>query len=921
MADVIPDANIDVQTSSIVPDVNMDERAALITSSLDKGAQPGELNQFLVSEQGWSQDEADTAIATALRTKLQFSLDKGAPQEELLNYVAETKGYDRDYLASVLQPKEPIELERDPDSIYEIDPNAPDADRSMEHETTFSTGEKPLTVEERAAKVENIHAKYSTIGKMAKGYFLGDKKARAEAKQESQELSTYIVDNLKSAGIEAVVDSKYGRILITDAKGNQVPYDSSLWESLVASRSEFGYGATAALAGEQAVLAGARAAGALVIPHPAVKVVAFAGGALTGAAGAVFGRRQDILRNALDTKEKIDSELMWSQLKDAGAADIVFSVAGLGILKAGAMTARGIYRAYDLLAQGNREGAYTALKEFMHLDDTQIDEIIKDWEQLSETAAPGLTRATKALNIIPRVTPGGEAIVSPAASLSPGTSTNIANEIHKRSQDLLDLADSTTSTTTSSIVRDELNAYKDTVKQVYTGAKEFAIQEMKDSGYTFDYSQLAIDPILKRTQSELTNPAMRERALNYMQRIRQLGGVTTEEGVEPTLRSFEDLLELRRTLNEFGSSRLVKNAKDIDLLTNIRSKIDGEITRAAKTHMEQPDEWLKLWKTARTEYGKMFQLEGNVLYKQIMRKGSPDKAVVNALMNRALSTDNTFREVIEKLPPKIRALTENAVLDGYINKFTVGEAGGMRATHFPQLAKQLETVPFTSKKAQDLKRAINSMANVFKNDVSLAQVTGTVHVPGFQSYLTTDPVVRAQFMIASSVFNHARRLAPTKSGNAVALITHAANVLENPRNVKTFKALMDALPDDPTLKSTLKAAQLELAKFGEKSQYPQVEVYRRAPAGKTLTASQGPLGEGIYYATSKGNTGATGKLSTRKVLPDRIANEDNIIEVLGERLEGRLTSKIIRETPELQELLQDKGYTGLSFKDHVLLFK
>ena len=230
---------------------------------------------------------------------------------------------------------------------------------------------------------------------------------------------------------------------------------------------------------------------------------------------------------------------MWDQLQEAGAADIIFSTIGTAAFKLGAIGARGIYRAYDLALQGNQEGAYRSLKELMHLDDEQVDEIIKGWENLagrevqpkSATARtlglPAL-RSTKALEIIPRTTPGGEAIVQPAAALDPVASANAAKEIDTRAKQIHDQSETSSSENISTILRDEAKTYKDNVKQVYTGVKEFGIQEMEGSSYRFDYSKLAIDPILERAVSELTNPALRDRALAYMQRIRHLGGITVD---------------------------------------------------------------------------------------------------------------------------------------------------------------------------------------------------------------------------------------------------------------------------------------------------------------------------------------------------------------------------------------------------------
>lgn len=927
--------------------------ALLISQSLSDGAPPHELKQFLVQEQGMSEEDANEGVDRAAKLKISSAFAQGAKPEEVTEFLL-SKGYDEGYLQTLMAaedeaPEAQQAAEAPPEDESFLDGLIRELKPAYKAMVDLRRQEFPEehTAEELSAKVANIHSKYATMPTAIQvGLGFGTEEDRAQAIADTLELNNLISSNLNANDITSQVDPKTGDIWVQNEAGTWDELDIGLWDSLVASRGEI-------LGGVGAGVAGAAAVKGLEIPGPPiVKAGAAATAAIiAGATGATFGRGVDITRNALETKEKIDSRLMWEQLKDAGAADIVFSVAGTALAKFGIAGAKSVYRAYDLVVKGNKEGAYKALKEFMHLDDGQIDEIIGGWEKATGKKAPGLMRSTKALSIIPRVQQGGEAIVGPATTLDPIASSTISKEIADRAADLIKTAETASSDRISTILRDELISYKDLVKQRYGGLKEFAIQEMAETGYKFDYSKLAIDPLLERTVKSLTNSAPREQALLFMQRIRELGGTAeeiitagtkqvqetrafrrggpeaitktvptevTKEVIVPTLRSFEDLLELRRVLNEFAGKKFIKNAKDIELMVNIRKRIDGEIARATKEHMPQADTWLGAWKEANTEYGKMFDMEANVLYRNIMRSGTTDKAVARQLMNRAMATDNTFRQVIEKLPPKIRALTENAVMQEFVEKFAIGEEGGMRAIQFPLLSKELSQIAFTTTKAQELKRTITAMADVFKNDVNLARVVGNMTVPKFQSYLTTDPVVRAKYEIASTVFNYIRRLAPTKRGNAVALVMKMGEVLEKPRNGKAFKELMKALPADPALKNSLKAAQLQIAGYGQKSDFPKVTIHRQAAPGKSLASSKGELGEGVYYTVGKQTPAEGQKTSSKSVLPTRIANEDNIKEALGI---DELTTKILRDNPQVQEVLKDKGFLGLSLKDKILIFK
>lgn len=914
--------------------------AVMISQALEEDLLPDEIKDYLVTEKGMSEADASNQVDQVVRERLKSALDQEIPAEEVVNYLVSEKGYDEEYVNSLLaKPK--------PERVY------PEAKPITEEEMVASVeaGEaiEELSPEERAAKVNDIYRKWGTLGKVVVGGFI-DPAYVEEAQIEQKLVSRFILENLSKEGHQVQLNPATGEILIQTPSGIWDELTPSVWEDIKAAGGE----TVGAVGG---AIAGGKAGAAMTPPvlpfvGPFAKPLGASLGAIVGGAtGAALGRGFDINRNALEVNETISKQLIISRMKDAAAADAIIGVLGLGAVKLASSVWRGFTRSYDLVAAGNKQGAYNSMKELMHLTDDQIDTIIKEWEDITGRTAPGMTRTSKALAIVPRVTPGGEAIVGPATKLDPVASANVAKEIDLRAKDLLDQVATATSDNISTILRDELSKYKASVKRIYSSTKEHGVRELENTGYSFDYSKLAIDPVLERATAELTNPAIRERALNLLARVRQLGGkevvterptkkavpsvildptgkpiekmvpaVTKEVEIQPSLRSFGDLLELRRVVNEFGSGKFIKNAKDIDLLATIRKNIDSEITRAANKHMENPKVWLKTWRKARTEYSKMFALESNVLHKAIMKSGGTDKKVAKQLMEKSMATDHVFREVVEKLPPQIRALTENTVMEEFVQQFTKGEAGGMRATHFPLLAEQLAQVPFTSPKAQSLKRVIADMARVFKNDVDLARVTGTIRTPQFQSYLTTDPIIRAKYEIASSVFNYIKRVLPGKKADAIALVMKMGKVLEKPQNAKTFDELLRALPADPELKNTLKAAQLELAKFGQRSVYPQVEVYRSAEPGKTFQVTKGPLGEGVYYNVTKKGAAkrAKGKMHTQRVLPGRIANESNIQEVLGDI---EITPKVIRENPQLQETLKAKGFEGLTLGKDVLIFK
>jgi len=164
------------------------------------------------------------------------------------------------------------------------------------------------------------------------------------------------------------------------------------------------------------------------------------------------------------------------------------------------------------------------------------------------------------------------------------------------------------------------------------------------------------------------------------------------------------------------------------------------------------------------------------------------------------------------LPKKTRAKVEGTVLDNLANKYTAGLEGGQRATNFPMLAKDIEGVVFSSPEARTTKKAILQLAEVFRNDIPLAQASGNIQIPKFQSFLTADPVIRAKFEIASGVFNSIKSFAPGSKNRALELVKVTAKVLENPVHAKSIKDLTEAMQGEIDIQPLLEQLASEAAK-------------------------------------------------------------------------------------------------------------
>jgi hypothetical protein len=243
----------------------------------------------------------------------------------------------------------------------------------------------------------------------------------------------------------------------------------------------------------------------------------------------------------------------------------------------------------------------------------------------------------------------------------------------------------------------------------------------------------------------------------------------------------------------------------------VLTNVDGAIRQGAEVVMENPQQWLSDYSLAKTQYAKMKGLERNVIARALRRPGLTEDSAVKALTKYITSIDGTFQDVMSSLPKESRKLTEGAVIDTLANKFAAGTEGGQRAIHFPLLDSELDKITLTTPSARKAKAALKEMASVFRNDVPLSQSTGNIQIPKFQSYLTVDPVVRAKFEIASSMFNWIKKMAPTSEQRNMALVSKTAKLLENPLNAKLMKEVMEESGGDVTLTKQLMDMQKQAA--------------------------------------------------------------------------------------------------------------
>ena len=626
------------------------------------------------------------------------------------------------------------------------------------------------------SKYNSMYKKYSDGINGIMGSITGNKDKVNEAAYDSLVLKNNLLKELQNQGIKDITLNKNNN-LVRVVNGVEEELDPSFIQDM--------YSAKGAIAGSVALGIVGAEAGAIAGPGGAL-----VGGIVGGALGAFGGKGIDIALNQLDIIQKIDSDLALQQMTEEGIVDAIGGVIGHQVFKGIAYAGTKAKNLYKFIQEQNIEGAKDFANKHFNTTEAQVNELIANVE--AKIGSIDGTRDEKALKVLAMTQPGGEAIVKAADVFDPTASAQVANQVFTRAKQLKQAANELNADNIHYVVNKNLDTYIKEVQDNY-GAVKQAGQDFTE-GYTFNYEKTGLKPILDEIGAKIEDPRIAQNYANLMERV----GDATDG------RTFEDLVDLRQLVNEVKYNSGTISKAQADKLQVIKNSIDDEIKQAADTYIPNSKQWMDSWSNAKTQYSDMKKLEKNVLFKALTRPGINDDIVAKALSKYiGTKTDNltginVFNQVVEKLPPNVRGRIDGAVLNTLIEKYSAGSFGGNRAVHFPKLANEIQKISWknSSPKAQQLTRTINKMAEVFKNDVNLARVSGQIEIPKFQSYLTADPVVRLKYEVASSIFNYIKQLVPGDKANALSLLNNTSKLLENPLSSKTVKEMYSQLPKD-----------------------------------------------------------------------------------------------------------------------------
>lgn len=760
----------------------------------------------------------------------------------------------------------------------------------LDTETVMSPGDL-------IAKLNIVYPNMTSVTSRTMGFAGEQTKAKATA-AANEAARTHIVNAAKELGVnlEWAADASPegslaqaagfdGQWLVVREDGSKAPADPGFWDSLAAEKFELGGAIAGGIAGARLSQGGfwGKGLGSVV------------GAAIGGASGTNF----DYMSQAIQLNQNMNAEVAAHKRLTAAEASVIGDALAYPVAKGLGAGWKGIVEAKNALMGGNTERAYKSLKENLHLTDDEVTDILRQLEQVAdlgdistrarqggrfnpdgtveateETVSGTFGRSEKEKGILATALtqPGGEDIVQLASVSDPSVSRAVAKSVDQRAKDLIAEAATLTDKNVGRVLKEDLLNYTTGVKQNFQRVKDEAGNSPYLENWAFDYDKLAINPVLEQMEKQIADPAVAERFMRRAEIIR-----SRSDG-----RTFADLLDLRQLVNEFRFGRGMKKAVDLKIFRDLMGKVDGAIKEGAGQVMADPKAWLADWASARSQYAQMKEVESNTLYKALTKDGVNETAVTKALTRYITSIDETWPDLMNRVPATVRNKAEGATVNILLDKYTLGTPGGDQAINFGMLSDEMSKVSFVNPEARKFKSVVDRLAKVFKNDTMLAKQHGNINLPKFQSFLTTDPTVRLQYEVASTVFNKVKAIVPSKQGRALALAEKAATLLENPLNIKSAKELLKEAGD--TMNLAPKVMELQRAAALENATTP--------PSSRVMLYGKGPV------------LSLTGEGKPTKIAVTRIATADIMDEVATAQAIHRSDKKA------LDHALKQMGYVA-----------
>lgn len=767
--------------------------AIAVANAMQEGYNDEEIKSFL-KEKGLADDEIEAALSQGSKAKQ--AIDQGYSAEEVQGFIDSkeptltpdkatqpamdswqglAEAYRQAYAQGVTPPpKDVIEA-------YGAGEQAMIARRNDAYKKLSQ--QEAISARDLVTSLQVLSPAMTSLTSRVRG-FAGDPLKQAQVAKAEEASRQKIISMAKEHGVE--LEFQDGEYYAKLDNGQYSKVTPGLWDELISAKGEAAGGVAGAIAGARL------GAMATPVPHPLAKL---AGSVVGAAVGAAAGSQADYLYSAIKLSEDMNAQVAANKALTAAELSVVGDVIAYPVAKLGAAGVKQLIRAKRYIADGNPEGAYTALKDTLLISDSEAQQLV---DKLSQVASvPGVRQEEQRIAATALTRPGAQSLVHAAIASDPKASQAVIQSIDARAKDLLSTTKANASTDTARLLREDLDNYVDDVKQFYGTVKA---QVNNGVPISFDYDKLAIEPVLKRLEQNIQDPATLERFLTKARAIRE----TSDS------RTFPDLLELRHQVNDFLYNRRIAGAKDREAIREVVGRIDEAIENAARVALPNGDEWLKSWASAKAKYAQMIRTRENVLAKALQSPQLTEADIGNRLVKHMQTVDGTLEEVLSKLPPNARKRAEWSVLDTLANKFTAGTEGGLRATNFPMLASELNKLVFTTPETRLFKKAVSRLAEVFTNDVALARASGNVNFTKPQGFLADDVVSKFKYQAAQNIFQEAQKYLPTARGKGLALINKVSELLENPLHAKTINEVVKDL--SPEVSSQVKQLQQATAR-------------------------------------------------------------------------------------------------------------
>lgn len=820
-----------------------------VIAARQQGYSDEEIAQHLESQGLNTEDAFETA------DKVQKAKDAGYSDEEIATFLgsAPTKvdGVETELLDPAVDPRALSEAE---------------TEKAARYAEIVDTENAQMNLEQLVAGMKVIHPNMMSVTMRTAGFFGNEAAQRQEQEVVRAQAQRIVDETSKTFGIDLEWNAQHG-VFYANLPNGKVEVTPGILDTLFSEGGEL----TGAIAGG---IAGAYF-GKKYGGSAWSMLLASMGGA---AAGGALGTQADYLREAIELHQDFAADVMAHKAMTAAEASIIGDVVGMGVFKGLGKGWSFLDSTYQAIKDGNSKGAVQAIKEVLFVADDEAEELVTRLNKSLKTPLAGNKNQT-AIQAIATTKQGSEAVVKAVGQIDPLAGTAAVKAIDDRAKDLNATAASLTDENVGRVLREDLVNYTDDVKAFYQSVKDEAAKSPYNNNFKFNFEKLALNPALEAVKRNLMSRGDSATLDRFTLQAQRINGMSES-------RSFTDLIELRQLVNDFLFNKKISNGKDREALMTVRDNIDGALDVGAKVVLrDRAPQWQANFAAAKKEYAKMKGLERNVMNKVLQRPGVSERAIAQGLTKYMTAIDGTFSDVVSKLPQSTRFKAEGAIVNSLTEKFTAGQGDGIRAVHFPLLDAELAKMSFTSPQARQYKAAVHQYAEIFKNDVPLAQVTGQIQIPKFQSYLTADPVVRAKFEIASGVFNTIKTFAPGKEQRNMAMVKNVAKLLETPLNSKAAKDVMAEYAGELDISAQVVGLQQEAARAAMKERDADAVLVKLFGEGRTKKLK--------------------GQVASMKIPMHRIATHADVKNVAD--ADGIMLS----DTASLDYALKQRGYLGI----------